>query len=192
MAALAFALGVTGTPGTGKKSVARLLAKRRGLELLDIASALRAHGLVEEGGEVDVEAARPVILMMADQGRIVTGHLLPYILRKGEVKRVAVLRCHPYVLIERLRDRGYGAKKVEQNVLAEALDLIYYDAVRAFGRRRVAQFDTTHKAPEQVADEIEAWLERRAAPSPPPSWLDELGPEGVLGLGSGGLRKQLR
>jgi len=184
-ARLRFALGITGTPGTGKKTVAALLAKRRGLEVVDIASALRAHGLVGEEGEVDVKAVRPLILMLADENKIITGHLLPYVLGRGEVRRVAVLRCHPFELLARLRARGYHATKVKENVLSEALDIIYYDALRAFGRGRVAQFDTTKKTPEQVADELEAWLDGGAAPTWAPSWLDELGPESVIGLASG-------
>jgi adenylate kinase len=65
------------------------------------------------------------------------------------VNLAIVLRCHPKVLAERLRARGWAEGKVRENVEAEAIDAITQEAV---ARLPFAyEIDTTNSTPGAVA-----------------------------------------
>ena len=102
-------LGVTGTPGTGKKSVAVDLATLLGFTARDLNVLARDLGCVERiDGSVVVDTKR---LSRALRGRawsgvVLHGHLLPDLFRGGGIDYVAVLRCDPAILKERLLARG--------------------------------------------------------------------------------------
>jgi adenylate kinase len=135
-------VGITGTPGTGKSSVADELA-RRGISVLHISDTVENYVL----GEADDRDTRVI-----DEDAWVAGftpfdgfveghlaHLLP-------CDRVVVLRCRPDVLGERLKNRGYGSEKVRENTLAEALDVILIETVESFRPEQVYELDTTGKS----------------------------------------------
>ncbi|MDE1852797.1 MAG: AAA family ATPase [Thaumarchaeota archaeon] len=147
-------LGITGTPGTGKKSVAPLVAEALGRKLLGLNELARAHGLLErtaDESEVDTEELRKK-LRESDLGpALVFGHLLPYVFEKGSLERVVVLRCEPSVLKGRLAARGYPRTKVLDNVEAELIGLVSSDAHDAFGKDRTFELDTTRSTPAQAA-----------------------------------------
>jgi len=146
-------IGVTGTPGTGKKSVSRILAHELGLKpssLNDLADGLR---LVDRrSGEVDTAALRTRISRLRDKGGTVYfGHLLPYVLAPEALTKVVVLRCEPDVLKERLTERGYPAGKLIDNVEAELIGLVSSDAFAAYGDTKTLELDTTHTSPKEAA-----------------------------------------
>jgi adenylate kinase len=51
--------------------------------------------------------------------------------------------------------------KVRENLASEILGTSLYDSLKTFGKRKVAEFDTTGKNPEQTADEILAALYKK-------------------------------
>jgi adenylate kinase len=59
-------------------------------------------------------------------------------------KRVFVLRCNPKVLERRLRGRGWEARKVRENVMAEILDSCLIAAQNNYATEKVTQVDTSH------------------------------------------------
>lgn len=154
----ALAVALTGTPGTGKSSVARLLRSRiRAVEVRDLArGAGAAHGV---GRSVEVDLVRlrswlrrhPPVSPIVYVGHL--SHLLP-------VRDVVLLRCHPEELARRLRSahRGTPADRLE-NATAEATDVILLEAVRR--HRRVWEVDTTGRSPTSVAREVRALVARR-------------------------------
>ena len=113
-------------------------------------------------GETRVE----VVLLSRNSGRllagilkkkgnfVIVGHLAPYILKTAGIDMVAVLRRSPARLEETLQERGYSREKINENVSAEILGITLDDSVKAFGKRKVAEFDTTGKDPEQTAADI--------------------------------------
>jgi adenylate kinase len=74
----------------------------------------------------------------------------------------AVLRRSPYSLQETLESRGYSYSKVLENVSSEILGVSMYDAIKAFGKTKVAEFDTTGKTPEQTASEVIRTLKKQS------------------------------
>ena len=75
----------------------------------------------------------------------------------------AVLRRSPYALQETLEARGYTYSKVLENVSSEILGVSMYDAIKAFGKPKVAEFDTTGRTPEQTASEIIRTLKKQVS-----------------------------
>ncbi len=148
-------VGVTGSPGTGKKSISPLVATSLRLECLginDLARELGAVGADDE--EVDVDLLRVRIARKVHAPTLLYGHLLPYVLDRSSVRAVVVLRCAPDVLKKRLAGRGYPAKKVKENVEAELIGVVSADAFGSFGRAKVFEFDTTDSTPREAAEMI--------------------------------------
>ena len=138
--------GITGTPGTGKTSVAGDLT-RRGFPVLHLSDTISGYviGKDEERdtGIIDEErwAAEFVPYKGFVEGHL--AHLLP-------CDRIVVLRCRPDILMERLKTRGYGQEKIRENALAEALDVILIETVDLFSPDQIYELDTTDKIPLNV------------------------------------------
>ncbi|MDH7592797.1 MAG: adenylate kinase family protein [Methanomicrobiales archaeon] len=143
--------GITGTPGTGKSSVACILAAR-GHRVVHLAETYGAYitGRDEERDTLIVDEERWAAEFPHVDGFVEghLAHLLPCDL-------VIVLRCGPDVLRSRLERRGYRDEKIEENVEAEALDLILIEALEERGEEAIHEVDTTSITPEEAADIIE-------------------------------------
>ncbi len=148
-------IGITGTPGTGKKSMAPLIAKRLDLPCVGLNDIALSEGLVSSGGEKgEVDTARlrqAVERRVADQA-VVHGHLFPYVFRAGAVEKVLVLRCEPAALKARLMARGYPTEKVIENVEAELIGVIASDSHDAFGEAKTREFDTSATSPREASE----------------------------------------
>jgi len=170
------AIGVTGTPCTGKKSVAPLLASLLGRELVDINSVARAtlgrHHPKRANDPllVDLPRLRTSLRDRGLRGALVSGHLLPDLLGKRDLGFVAVLRCEPLELRARLEARGYSHVKLVDNLEAELIGLVLDDSIRAFGAEKVHEYDTTGANPAAVAELI-ARDYRSGEPQARP-WID--------------------
>ncbi|MDA4122954.1 MAG: AAA family ATPase [Thaumarchaeota archaeon] len=152
-------LGVTGTPGTGKKSISPTLSSILRRDLVDLNSFAtevveRPRARPEEEVTVDPKSLRRELLKRMPERCVVSGHLLPDVLRRGEVGFVAVLRCEPLVLKGRLEGRGYSHTKVLENVEGELIGVVLDAALRAFGHETLHEYDTTKATPERVAKAI--------------------------------------
>ncbi len=82
------------------------------------------------------------------------GHLLPDIFRGREIDYVAVLRCDPAILKERLQGRGYVGDQLRENLEAELIGVSLSASLGSFGTARVAEFDTSKAEPKEVASAI--------------------------------------
>jgi len=147
-------IALTGTPGTGKTAVARIL-RSMGEEVLDLNDIAQGFGLLgpydrrRRTREVDLKGLRRLVgRIHPGKGRLFLeghyAHLLP-------VERAVVLRCAPATLRRRLSRRGYPRSKVRENTLAEALDEITIEAVARLGKSRVCEIETTKQSVRNVA-----------------------------------------
>ena len=154
-----FRLSLTGTPGTGKSTLAGLLSTH-GMNIITIEKLAEKAGALEEIDTFD--GAHPVDLdillqylnqnwQLAPTGpELIDGHFshnLP-------VDAVVVLRCNPDILRDRLKHRGYSDSKIESNVEWEMVGGPWGDKPNG----RVAEFDATNISPNALWMNIEAWL----------------------------------
>jgi adenylate kinase len=157
---------ITGNPGVGKHTSAKIIAEKIDAEIIDINNVAIDNNAIgkktDRGFDVDV---RRLVRLLGKQLKakgdlVLVGHLAPYVLEPAGINLVAVLRRSPYELEKTLKKRGYSVDKVKENVASEILGTSLYDSLKTFGKRKVAEFDTTGKTPEETADEILASLKK--------------------------------
>lgn len=158
-------IAVTGTPGVGKSTFARLLSERLGVELLNLNEWIKERGLgkpAEDGTlEVDVRQLSREFSKVKWSDMVVEGHLSHY-LPSRLLSAVVVLRLHPKVLEQRLKARGYSGKKLMDNLEAEAIDLILVESLQRHGERKVFEIDMTDVAAEEAVERfLKAWRRGR-------------------------------
>uniref|UniRef100_A0A7J2TIT8 Putative adenylate kinase n=1 Tax=Archaeoglobus fulgidus TaxID=2234 RepID=A0A7J2TIT8_ARCFL len=142
-------IALTGTPGTGKTSVAEEL-KKRGYKVISVREFAEIHRCAKKAGnEIIIDIER---LSKHRFDGIIEGHLSH--LLKPEM--AIVLRCNPLVLKKRLLERGWDYEKVMENVEAELIDLILVEAIE--NCEKVFEIDTTKMTISEVADAVEKIL----------------------------------
>ncbi|MCX8172730.1 MAG: adenylate kinase family protein [Archaeoglobaceae archaeon] len=161
-------IALTGTPGCGKSAVAEEL-KRRGYKVINIKEFAKKHRCARKlGSEIIIDVER---LSRYGFDGIVEGHLSH--LLKPEI--AIVLRCNPLVIKERLMARGWEYDKVMENVEAELIDVILFEALQNCDR--VYEIDTTGLNVKEVADAVEKILKGNGDDFEPGKidWISELG-----------------
>jgi adenylate kinase len=153
-------VALTGVPGTGKSATAARLGPR--LRTVEVSELARTWGLARRTGgtlTVDLKRLRRRYRREPPAVDLVVGHLSHLL----PIRDVIVLRCHPGLLVDRLKRAGRGSEKDRrENFLSEALDLILAEAVRP--GRRVWEVDTTARRPEDVATIVARIVRRRPHP----------------------------
>lgn len=167
---------LSGTPGTGKSTVANIL-RNRGLHVVEIENFARARGIYSyvEGGETLVieipELVNHLETYLAPRKEaLIVGHLSHHL---PGATAVVVLRTRPDELERRLVRKGWPKAKIEENVEAEALDILLSEALEMHGKR-VSEIDTSSRRPEETADMVlDVHEGRRRYPPKGRDWLLE-------------------
>jgi adenylate kinase len=155
-------IALTGTPGTGKSSVAKLLEKR-GYKVIRIDDIYEKFvvGYDEERKSkiVDEKKMDREIKKIKEEGvLIIEGHLSHLL----SVDGVIILRCNPEELKKRLFKKGWDKKKIRENLEAEALDIILQRTLQK--HEKVWEIDVTDKNSEEVAEEIDKIIREKLPP----------------------------
>jgi len=162
---MAKAVVITGTPGVGKSTVARLLARELGARLIELGELVVERGLHlgldEETGSliVDMEALALEVKEMLSRSAgpsilVVVSHYAQLVVPREAVLIAFVLRRSPYELARILAERGYEEHKMLENVQAEVLDVCLVEAVEAYGPELIYEVDVTGREPEDVVSEM--------------------------------------
>ena len=165
-------IGLTGTPGTGKTSVSKLLEKRRGWKVVYLNDLIKEEHLYSEVDEerdsviADMELIRERLsgILEEEKGQhaekakvngeekenitIIESHLAHYI-----TGIVIVLRAYPPELKKRLEKRGYSEEKINENAEAESIDLILAEAFEWC--KKVFEVNTTGRTAEETLGDVE-------------------------------------
>ncbi len=162
-------IALTGTPGTGKTTIAGLLPYR----VIDINALVKGgmnFGIDAKRGclEADMDAlANYLARLDSDETLILEGHFAHHF-----ADWAIVLRLAPSLLKSRLEARGYSAEKIKENLEAEALDVILVEAVEFCDR--VDEIDTTGKSTPEVSELVARIIQGRLKlPAGQVNWLDE-------------------
>jgi len=157
-------IALTGTPGTGKSTVADAVGDRLGIEIIHLNDRIKEYGLHtgedEERGSLvaDIEAIEE---HLGDWSGLLDSHLS----HQFEADAGVVLRCAPEELEERLTERGETAAKAVENAESEALDIVLSEAVRRHGEENIYEIDTSDRAVEAVTDDVIAVLRGEREPA---------------------------
>ena len=172
-----YRLALSGTPGTGKSTIAGLLSSH-GMSVSKIEDLAQQAGALEEVDATD--GAHPVdmdiLLQFIDENwrkkpsesKIIDGHLshnLP-------VNAVVVLRCEPEIIRQRLNERGYPKPKVEANVEWELLGGAWNEKEND---APWFELDTSKDGPEVIVANILSWISDGFKPTSPEDVIDWVG-----------------
>ncbi|MBI2076489.1 MAG: adenylate kinase family protein [Candidatus Aenigmarchaeota archaeon] len=140
-------VSISGTPGTGKTAVAKVLVKRLDANLISISKLLNE---LDSGWDksrktkiIDVKDLQKTVKkhLVKRKINIIDGHLSHLI----DSDIVIILRCNPRVLEKRLNRKEWSKRKIKENVEAEILDEISAESKNA------CEIDTSNKKPDAVA-----------------------------------------
>ena len=141
-------LVITGTPGTGKTTVAVGISRRISIPYIDVNRYLINAGLAKpQGGSYvieDPDEAYSVLNRFLASFESYVADCLPVNLVSPDVVDwVIVLRLDPRILVGRLSARGWGCRKVAENVMAELVGSSLSMAMEAVGSSKVIELDVT-------------------------------------------------
>ncbi len=139
---------ISGTPGTGKTTVSKLL----GIDAINLNEFSREKKCTKGYDKkrrisiVDVECIKKNLKNI--ENVVIEGHFAHLL----DCNITIVLRTSPKILRKRLEERNYSLDKIKENLEAEALGIITEEAMNE--NKDVYEIDTTFLTPENVADII--------------------------------------
>lgn len=138
-------IAVSGTPGTGKTTIAKEIAVLLKGYYMDVNKVIKDKGLSEgydakkmcEIVDTDKLAAEiEKIVLHSSKDWVIDSHLSHYVSPKI-LDFCIITKCNLKVLQERLEARGYPAEKVRENLDAEIFEICYMDALEAGHKLRL-------------------------------------------------------
>nr|POE65302.1 adenylate kinase isoenzyme 6 like hbr1 [Quercus suber] len=158
---------VTGTPGVGKTTTCEDLAQKTGLHHLNINEVVKQHNIGEKSSDpedphtkiVDEDRLLDVIENELEEGgQIIDWHACD-LFPPSQIDLVVVLRCENGVLYDRLTARGYGGKKLEENLDCEIMEVLLEEAREAYDSEIVVELRSEKTADiDANVERIETWM----------------------------------
>ncbi len=165
---------ITGNPGTGKHTIAKLISEKLNLEMIDINKIAIEQRLVQKNDgtlNVDVNKLKKIIDKKSQENSILVGHLAPYVVSAKNVKVSVVLRKSPYKLQSIYKKRRYSSKKSLENLGSEILGITYYDTIREFGQKKTFQIDTSSRTISDTVKKVESIFKKTRTKDDKIDWL---------------------
>ena len=174
---------MTGTPGTGKTTFAKTLAKEIRAEYLSLGKYIWEHKLFSRVDRkrstkvVDLVRTREGVHRFTNSGPapiVVDTHHPEGIIPNNEATVIFVLRCDPSVLIRRLQRKRWVRQKIRENVMAEILDYCFIKARSYYTGGKVVQLDTSRSSVKSSVSSAKSILSGRKPPHVSANWLTKL------------------
>ena len=152
-------IAITGTPGTGKTEVAKLLAKELKMKLVDLNKLAEEKNFYEGYDKerkckiVNINKLSNDIKKMKEN-IILEGHFS----HDMPCDLVIVLRCAISELRKRMEKRCWSKQKIEENIEAEIMGICKEEA--AENDKDVLEVDTTGKTVEETVNTLLTKLKR--------------------------------
>ena len=159
---------ITGTPGVGKTSLIESLCDETGLKNIDLNMIIKTQKFYDDTDKerdcliVDedklMDYVEESIIDSSNGGNVFDTHLCGCFDAKW-FDLVIVLRCDNTKLFDRLKERQYGAKKIQENVEAEIMQIIYDEAIETFDKKTVIQLqnDSIEQQKNNI-NKIKQWI----------------------------------
>jgi adenylate kinase len=151
-------VSLTGTPGTGKTSISKIL-REKGFKVLDLNKIAVDSGFVIKKDKkrnskiIDIEKLNKFIEENYSEKDlvIIEGHL-SHLLKTTD--KVIILRCRPDKIKEYLSRRNWTKEKIKENVEAEILDIILCESLDLHPKNNVFEIDVSNLSIQDAADII--------------------------------------
>jgi len=156
-------IAISGTPCTGKTSTATLLADNYRFKVINLNQEIKDCKLYEnydQGSEsyvIDIETLINSVDDIIEQkgenkNLIIEGHLAHHL---PQAELLFVLRTHPAQLKQRMKEKRWSEEKIDENLQAEALDLILQEAIDERGDElAICEINTTKRNAAETAEII--------------------------------------
>jgi adenylate kinase len=126
---------VSGTPGTGKTTLAKKLAKHMKYKYIDVNKVIEQHDLTEGYDKerdskivpINKLKAKLKAIIKETPNTIIDSHLSHY-LPKSIIKTCIITKCNLKELESRLKKRKYKKAKIRENLDAEIFDICLNEA----------------------------------------------------------------
>lgn len=150
---------VTGTPGTGKSTIAKAVAKRLQCTYLDVNTVIDSYRL-KTGYDKKRQAAiidekklcRVLVSFIKKEKNLVIDSHLVADLPAAHVDVCLVTKTDIHVLKERLEARGYSQAKVRENLDAEIFEVCHIEAREK--KHNIIVVDTTQTSVDDAVDKV--------------------------------------
>ncbi|KAI9850697.1 MAG: factor activating pos9 [Thelocarpon superellum] len=158
---------ITGTPGVGKSSLCEMLVEQTGLKHCAINDIVKQRGCHEGWDDehhswiVDEDRLLDAIEEEVKEG----GHLIDWhacdLFPRRWIDLVVVLRTDSTTLFDRLTSRGYSAKKLEENLDSEIMQVLLEEARESYDEEIVVELrsDTVEDI-ESNAERVQQWIQQ--------------------------------
>lgn len=146
---------VSGVPGTGKTSIAKMLSKKYKLKYLEGDKFIQKNKLRKSWDKrlrtwnVNTNKLNKALIKVIkkEKNLIIDSHLSHYLPRKY-VDLCILVKCNPKVLRKRLEKRKYHDEKIKHNIDAEIFDVCLNEAKE--NKHRIKIIDTTTLKIKQI------------------------------------------
>lgn len=148
---------ITGTPGTGKSTIAEKLGKSLKLKVLNekdfcLAEKIGRKSVNEKSGEFEVPIEkleeRLNKYLSEEKNVIIEGHMLCEI--KGKFDLIVLLRAKPEEIEKRLEKRGYKEEKVQDNVFCERIEYCKKHCKENYDKAKILEIEDTKTIKETI------------------------------------------
>ncbi|CRK87610.1 CLUMA_CG001406, isoform A [Clunio marinus] len=129
---------VTGTPGAGKTYFAKAIADKYDLNFIEVSRIVQEHHFTDGFDEtldcpiLDEDKLLDFLEpIMKEGGNVVEYHSSEFFPERW-FHAVYVVRCDTDVLFKRLEERGYNAKKIQNNIECEIFQMAMDEAKTSY------------------------------------------------------------
>ena len=177
-------MGISGTPGTGKTRVAKLLTERFSalyVNLTDLAienDFILEDDVVRQTKVVDLDQMVPslekLIISRPKKTIIIEGHYAD-IIPNSLLTILIILRTSPHVLEQRLKEKQFSPLKIQENLQSEILGSCTSAALEVHDQKKIYEVDNSNLTLDDTVEMIQTFIEKK-----PPSnvgkinWMKKL------------------
>ncbi|MBI2672093.1 AAA family ATPase [Candidatus Woesearchaeota archaeon] len=144
-------IAVSGTPGTGKTKIAKLISEKSNFRYIDVNRLIKENKIAEnydwkrKAYVVDIKKLNKLLISIIKKSRenlIFDSHLSHFLPAKY-VNLCVILKCKLKTLKKRLIKRKYNELKLNENMDSEIFNLCLNEAIEM--KHNILVIDTTEK-----------------------------------------------
>ena len=158
---------ITGTPGTGKSTLCQRLTESAGVRWINVGDFAKKNGCLGdwderyECHELDEDKLIDELEDVMAEGNVIVEHHVTDIFPERWFDSVFVLRTDNTKLYDRLQQRGYNDKKLQDNLQCEIFQTILDEAEESYKPEIVHQLSSNESEDiEKNALHISQWIQK--------------------------------